>query len=132
MTTQWTPKLEKLIRQYGNATERQAKMGLDAKISPEEAVLRLAFHDAISVQPLVAKICMEAAGGNTQKTSRTELHGEWLSLPNRTAAMPPKKSKEPSLSSKRRNRQQEPLPAIAMLNSLALSASKASSFKKLP
>lgn len=58
--TEWTPKLEALIREVGEYTETQMKDLLNPKASTAASAMRIVFRGVASGQSLMKKTCSEA------------------------------------------------------------------------
>ncbi len=56
-TTEWTPKLEKLIREYAAYEEKNAKDGLNPDQTVAGSMLRVAFRQAVTRNGKYKKIC---------------------------------------------------------------------------
>ncbi|TAL28380.1 MAG: hypothetical protein EPN97_14695 [Alphaproteobacteria bacterium] len=57
--TAWTPKLEAMIRAFGDIEERNTKDGCNPRLPMPVTVLRIAFRSTVKGQPLFNKICAE-------------------------------------------------------------------------
>ncbi len=57
--TKWTPRLEALIRDFGDCEEKNTKDGCNARMPLVVSILRIAFRSATKSQPLYTKICSE-------------------------------------------------------------------------
>lgn len=58
--TQWNPKLEQLIREVGDYTEKQMKDLLDPKTAATVSALRITFRGFTKGLPAMKKTCAEA------------------------------------------------------------------------
>ena len=63
--TQWTPKLEKLISEAGEAMDKQMKDFVNPKASVLGTGLRTVFRTGTQVNPAIKKACKEAGIAHT-------------------------------------------------------------------
>ncbi|MFA6992858.1 MAG: hypothetical protein WC269_06355 [Candidatus Gracilibacteria bacterium] len=64
--TEFTPKLEKLIREIGDYSETQMKDLLNPKAHPAASALRIAFRAVVDGEPLMKQAFTEAGWGYQQ------------------------------------------------------------------